>query len=350
MCLISLHCFLELSVRDVARCFEGARDDGQLLFLDSADKVMTFKNDGRRILFFSYTWLSWHRLGPNEQQLAVMQRAARYVCTTNRIEAEKLYVWLDVLSIPQANVECKALAVASLYVYASQSDYMVVVCPQAVHEDSGELSGPEAVKSRLWCRVEQVAHCCNNGLQGMYTCTEDQDPVSITKDWIRDVMHVFDGELTCCRKCYPDGGQCDRELLVPSGLAMYADLLWKYRENILPEDTQMTVWPMIVDTRESIFPKTFSYRTRGRRGVRSKRRFLFGSMMDSVADIVSNPDFCPTLPESAISGAFRMAEGAMSITAPTSSMTQRLRMLATGRASVTAFPVIQRGRRDSPWA
>eukprot|EP00929_Paragymnodinium_shiwhaense_P063111 TRINITY_DN31548_c0_g2_i3.p1 TRINITY_DN31548_c0_g2~~TRINITY_DN31548_c0_g2_i3.p1 ORF type:complete len:1076 (+),score=49.28 TRINITY_DN31548_c0_g2_i3:174-3401(+) len=291
MAVIPLTFFLELSIEEVARCYESARDEGRLLQLDSAEDIVLFKRTGRRILFFSYTWLSWARLGPDPQQLSLMQQAARQLCQEKGIAPKRLYIWLDILCIPQANSFCKSLAVSRLYVYASQSDYLVVVCPRIPHEESGEISGSESVKSRLWCRVEQVAHCCNNGLTGMYMCAGEGELVPITMEWIHDVIHIFDGELSCCRLMHPDRSPCDRELLVPTGLAMYADMVLKYKENRLTDDILATVWPLLIGNRDQIFPKAFMYHGQGRRGPRSSRRFLFGSMMDSVAEIVSDPSF-----------------------------------------------------------
>eukprot|EP00929_Paragymnodinium_shiwhaense_P093791 TRINITY_DN5406_c1_g2_i1.p1 TRINITY_DN5406_c1_g2~~TRINITY_DN5406_c1_g2_i1.p1 ORF type:complete len:908 (+),score=98.97 TRINITY_DN5406_c1_g2_i1:154-2877(+) len=330
MCLISLNCFLELAAEDVACCYEGARDEGQLLFLDSLESVVEFKKSGRKILFVSYNWLSWVRLGPSEEQLTCMQNAARTVCRKHEIDPESFFVWLDVLSIPQAHDNCKSLAVASLYVYASQSDFLVVVCPAAIHEDSGETIGLESVKSRLWCRVEQVAHCCNNGLQGMYVCAEKDELTLITEDWIRDVVRIFDGELTCCRQGHPDGGQCDRELLVPTALAMYADLLCQHHEETLRSDTLTTLWPMIRENRDLVFPKTFLYK---RRGGQCSRRLLFGSMMDKVAELVSKP-------------AFRRNTSLR--TSGTSPRTFRLSQDATASSSTTVLTTLRQRLRLPP--
>eukprot|EP00929_Paragymnodinium_shiwhaense_P093793 TRINITY_DN5406_c1_g3_i1.p1 TRINITY_DN5406_c1_g3~~TRINITY_DN5406_c1_g3_i1.p1 ORF type:complete len:484 (+),score=58.18 TRINITY_DN5406_c1_g3_i1:306-1757(+) len=284
MCLISLNCFLELSVEDVACCYEGARDEGQLLFLDSLEGLSDFKASGRKIAFFSYNWLSWSRLGPNEKQLTCMQGAARKLCGEQDIDHEFFYIWLDVLSIPQANDKCKSLAVESLYFYASQSNYCVAVCPTATHEESGEMMGAHSFASRLWCRLELMAHVCSNGLQGMYYCAAEDELTPITRSFIDRVVRIFDGELTCCRQRHPGGARCDRELLVPVALGMYADLLVKHQEERLPQIAVDCLWPLFISCqRNQVFPESFLY---AHPDGGYTRRLLFGSMMDKVPALV----------------------------------------------------------------
>eukprot|EP00929_Paragymnodinium_shiwhaense_P054445 TRINITY_DN27291_c0_g1_i3.p1 TRINITY_DN27291_c0_g1~~TRINITY_DN27291_c0_g1_i3.p1 ORF type:complete len:605 (+),score=87.51 TRINITY_DN27291_c0_g1_i3:105-1919(+) len=284
MCLISLRDFVSFSTEEVERCYEGARDEGQLLFLDSLEDITDFQASGRSILFLSYNWPSWSRLGPNEKQLSCMQAAAQQICTNAGVEPESFFVWLDVLSIPQAHDGCKALAVASLYVYASHADYMCVVCPRVCHEDTDEVLGVQSVKSRLWCRVEQVAHCCNNGFSGMYACMSEGEVTPLSEDWIRDVVRIFDGNLTCCRQGHVQAAHCDRELLVPTVLAMYANMLWKQQQGRLAQDALTVLWPIIRENRDAIFPKTFAYKSCD---TKSSRRLLFGSMMDTVEHFVA---------------------------------------------------------------
>ena len=43
----------------------------------------------------------------------------------------RLYIWLDILSIPQRNDTLKRLAVNSLYTHARQADALVIVEPDS---------------------------------------------------------------------------------------------------------------------------------------------------------------------------------------------------------------------------
>ena len=59
-----------------------------------------------------------------------------------------LYIWLDLLSIPQRNDTLKRLAVNSLYTHARQADALVIVEPDSEHQviylqitAQGELDG-----------------------------------------------------------------------------------------------------------------------------------------------------------------------------------------------------------------
>ena len=46
----------------------------------------------------------------------------------------RLYIWLDILSIPQRNDTLKRLAVNSLYTHARQADALVFVEPDSEHQ------------------------------------------------------------------------------------------------------------------------------------------------------------------------------------------------------------------------
>eukprot|EP00929_Paragymnodinium_shiwhaense_P095770 TRINITY_DN57040_c0_g1_i1.p1 TRINITY_DN57040_c0_g1~~TRINITY_DN57040_c0_g1_i1.p1 ORF type:complete len:1070 (-),score=105.02 TRINITY_DN57040_c0_g1_i1:373-3582(-) len=225
MCLMPMICFCEMTTDDFERCHEGARDNAKLLCLDSASNIKRFKASGRKILFFSYTWTSWQRLGPNKAQIACMKHAAQRILQQEGLEAEKFFIWLDVLGIPQVNDDCKGLAVNSLYIYASRADYLVIVAPDGVHADTGQVVGLEAYKSRAWCRLEQLAHMCAHGIDHIWICRRPGTLEPINEEWIRDVMYIFDGEVTCCRLKHPHDKPCDKQLMVPTVLAMYTDLL-----------------------------------------------------------------------------------------------------------------------------
>eukprot|EP00929_Paragymnodinium_shiwhaense_P054089 TRINITY_DN27106_c0_g1_i2.p1 TRINITY_DN27106_c0_g1~~TRINITY_DN27106_c0_g1_i2.p1 ORF type:complete len:1034 (-),score=81.19 TRINITY_DN27106_c0_g1_i2:376-3477(-) len=278
MCLMPFLCFSTLSESELASCYEGARDRGALLVLDTAQDIERFHDSGRKVLFFSYSWTSWEKHGPNMMQLACMKAAAKEIRDANNIDSEHLYIWLDVLGIPQASNACKALAVNCLYVYASNADYLVVICPEGVHEQTDEVVGVHTYKSRTWCRIEQFAHFSSRGLGSMWWSTQPGELVAIDEHWLRDVVHIFDGEVTCCRLAHPCKGACDQLLLVPTVLAMYTVLL---RRTLVgaPSDIQ-AIWDMMNVDRARTFPKTFLYNDSGK----MRRRTLFGSAVDRIGE------------------------------------------------------------------
>eukprot|EP00929_Paragymnodinium_shiwhaense_P088952 TRINITY_DN49244_c0_g1_i2.p1 TRINITY_DN49244_c0_g1~~TRINITY_DN49244_c0_g1_i2.p1 ORF type:complete len:943 (+),score=97.31 TRINITY_DN49244_c0_g1_i2:84-2912(+) len=271
MCLVPFLCFCELADSELSDCYEGARDRGSLLVLDTAQDIQDFQDAGRKILFFSYPWTSWEKLGPNSLQVSCMKAAARQVSVMADVDPEHLFVWLDILGIPQANKRCKALAVDSLYVYASKADFLVVICPEGIHEQTAEVVNVETYKSRVFCRVEQMAHFSCHGLGAMWYTERPGELVAIDEAWLRDAVHIFEGQVTCCRLGHPGKRECDRQLLVPTVLAMYTVLLQKSIRG-LPADIR-PIWNLMNVDRNRTFPRSFSYNESGK----MCRRDLFGS-------------------------------------------------------------------------
>eukprot|EP00929_Paragymnodinium_shiwhaense_P088958 TRINITY_DN49244_c1_g2_i1.p1 TRINITY_DN49244_c1_g2~~TRINITY_DN49244_c1_g2_i1.p1 ORF type:complete len:1026 (+),score=70.37 TRINITY_DN49244_c1_g2_i1:161-3238(+) len=291
MCLMPFLCFSALTEDDLLTCYEGARDRGSLLMLDKAQDVHSFQASGRKVLFFSYTWTSWRKVGPNMSQLACMKAAAKEVRDRNDIDPEHLYIWIDVLGIPQASDRCKALAIDSLFVYASMADYLVVVCPEGLHENTDEAVGVETYKSRTWCRVEQMAHFSCRGLGTMWYSMRPGELRLIDEEWLRDVVHIFDGKMTCCTLGHPGRQDCDRQLLVPSVLAMYTVLLKRMLSGA-PADIQ-AIWRMMNEDRTRTFPRSFVYNDSGK----ARHLELFGWTVDRIHDVMMRSDAPVQIPE-----------------------------------------------------
>eukprot|EP00929_Paragymnodinium_shiwhaense_P086638 TRINITY_DN47119_c0_g1_i1.p1 TRINITY_DN47119_c0_g1~~TRINITY_DN47119_c0_g1_i1.p1 ORF type:complete len:1184 (-),score=149.59 TRINITY_DN47119_c0_g1_i1:46-3597(-) len=334
MCLMSLSDFDAMTEAEVQECHEGARDAGLLLFLDSMDELETFQKTGKKILFLSYHWLSWTKLGPNTLQLTCMQGAAKEVCNVNDVPEEDMYIWLDVLSIPQNNSKCKALAVDSLHTYSSRADFLVAICPKCFHDDTGELTGPDSYKSRIWCRVEQVAHSCSNGFAGVYYTTRPGELTKIDEDWIHDVVYIFEGQVTCCRLGHPGGRPCDRQLLVPPLLAMYAQLSAQVSVGYASEH-KLNVWRQINADKHRVFPRNFSYHQDDGR-VSEKR--LFGSLIDYIHDLVhtdSGSEQILGLSRSVSQGG---ADGVLTVSLPTAAPSLKRTPTSAIRYRKTGFP------------
>jgi len=87
------------------------------------------------------------------------------------------------------------------------------------------------------------------------------------------------GNMTCCRLAHPGGRQCDKELLVPSALAMYADLHLRTRScagSCADDKSVQQISELFSNEWRRLFPARFPYQTQGRRPV---QRDLFGNMI-----------------------------------------------------------------------
>ena len=136
---------------------------------------------GMRTLFFSHTWLSYSHPDPAgvkckliqqllEGILAGKARVQAYwmawiIFKEKGIKPSKLradfadgYVWMDYLSIPQANKENQAKAIASITGYVAISDLFIVLSGAWTHVDDGSIRDVRAWGERGWCRLENLAN------------------------------------------------------------------------------------------------------------------------------------------------------------------------------------------------
>jgi len=287
MVVISAKNFTQLSFETLGGLHEVMRDSGLLLTLDTIESVIAFKQSGKSLVLFSYQWLSWVRSGPNEVQNNAMINSVINLCKDKQITLDDVYIWLDILSIPQCHPALKKLAVYSLYVYAGLSDYLLIIAPPSMHEATKTVADHETYKSRVWCRAEQLAHFCKTGMDTMYLCRSEEgflEPLS--KDWIGTVCRVFDGEMTCCRLLHKregDGGlmRCDRESLVSTLLGLYFEV-YTSTANGDGSEAKLEMQKLIAAEKVKIFPSTFPYPTE--KG--TEHRELFGDMIQRVERVI----------------------------------------------------------------
>jgi hypothetical protein len=198
---------------------------------------------------------------------------------------ERIYVWLDVLSIPQVHTEMKALAVKSIYVYATYASNMVIICPSSVHEHTHEETGAESYKRRVWCRVEQMAHACRHGVESMYVCTEN-GLICLPDGWLDTVSRVFDGDMTCCR-LHHTAGPCDKLSLVPVMLAFYYNMFLQNCDCIPQSSTFGLLWSIVMKDKNGIFPAVFEYSSMDDDGQPTiNNRELFGQTLELLEQFV----------------------------------------------------------------
>lgn len=277
MVLLSSAYFLRVPAAKLRGLHETLRNEGMLVFLDCHEQIVEFKRAGTEILFFSYEWLSFQQPGPNDVQLAAMRAAALTFDRECKARGRELFIWLDIVSIPQISPALKDLAVNSLYAYASCADHMVIIAPDSRHANTGHVANLDTAASRVWLRAEQVSHMAHAGISSLHVQTQDSlEPVPA--EWLSRVAPIFDGDMTCCRLQHPSAGRCDKEKLMTPILGLYYDLRCKaLRGELCAERT--AVLDHLVKHKHDVFPATFEYVHAGER----QRRELFG-------DIISRAD------------------------------------------------------------
>eukprot|EP00435_Cladocopium_sp_Y103_P064466 s13_g26.t1 len=229
--LVSANDFMVQEDSEIRSCHEGLRRKGLLTFLDTKELVLNFKKGGGQIIFFSYEWQSWTKLGPSDLQLKWMRASLIHYAADTGVDIGHLYVWLDILAIPQCHVGMKSLAVNSLYAYASATCGFIVIAPEGFHENTGAPSNLETYRtdmSRVWTRVEQVAMFAANGLGKMYIAEGDRLR-KFDMDFIKPSLEIFQANMTCCRRKHEHQDYCDKETVVLPMLGLWFRLLAQQR-------------------------------------------------------------------------------------------------------------------------
>ena len=131
-----------------------------------------------------------------------------------------------------------------------------------------------------------------NGTEGMYLATSGASLEPVKTDFFIESLHVFDGELTCCRLEHKGRGSCDRQSLVIPLLGLYGELYRashqakiKGSENLASVDTFLME---IEKHQEEVFPRTFN-RVMWRKNKRvSEEVMLFGDLIDRMREKISS--------------------------------------------------------------
>ena len=210
---------------------ERLRDAHKLTVLDHVADLREF---GKRhpFVFFSHQWTSFNHPDPSSAHHATMKAALATLMRRFEWKREDVFVWVDFSCIPQEHKRLQALAIRSLAVYSSAAAAFCVVAPACQHTDLGLECNVETYNKRMWCRAEQVCHALRNGTDRMFVATEAGlvpllgrgERQHAREQWLTSVMHVFDGESTCCRLKHSNGEDCDRLLLVQPILGLFGQL------------------------------------------------------------------------------------------------------------------------------
>jgi hypothetical protein len=124
-----------------------------------------------------------------------------------------------------------------------------------------------------------------NGTQGMYVAVSKDKLDRVTNDHFIESLHVFNGELTCCRLEHKGMGACDRQSLVIPLLGLYGELFRAAHDgsqggNADALSSVAAFLEEIEKHQELIFPRTFQ-RVSWRKNKRvTEEVMLFGDLID----------------------------------------------------------------------
>eukprot|EP00573_Skeletonema_grethae_P003344 CAMPEP_0201690996 /NCGR_PEP_ID=MMETSP0578-20130828/4272_1 /ASSEMBLY_ACC=CAM_ASM_000663 /TAXON_ID=267565 /ORGANISM="Skeletonema grethea, Strain CCMP 1804" /LENGTH=1068 /DNA_ID=CAMNT_0048176103 /DNA_START=182 /DNA_END=3388 /DNA_ORIENTATION=+ len=244
---------------------EVLRNTHKLTVLDSLADVDSFIAAGKHIVFFSHQWTSFTVPDPSNSQYEAMRVSLRELAKSNGWDEslKDVFVWVDYSCIPQANPSTQNLAIRSLAAYASSATYFIIVAPDTKHADLDDKCDLTTYQLRMWCRAEQVCHSMRNGTEGMYLALGDGgDLVPVETDFFQESLHVFDGQLTCCRLEHKGMSACDRQSLVVPLLGLYGELYRAAVEGVKGGTAESlssvkAFLDEIQKHQDSVFPPTF---------------------------------------------------------------------------------------------
>lgn len=267
---------------------ETLRNTHKLTVLDSLSDVDAFIAAGKHIVFFSHQWTSFTLPDPSNNQYETMRVALRELARNNGWDEslKSTFVWVDYSSIPQANPSTQNLAIRSLAAYASSATYFIIVAPDTKHANMDDNCDLMTYQLRMWCRAEQVCHSMRNGTDGMYLALGNGSVLSPVKaGFFQESLHVFEGQLTCCRLEHKGMSACDRQSLVVPLLGLYGELYRAAVEGIKDGNAESlssvnTFLDEIEKHQDSVFPPTFE-RVMWRKKKRvTEEVMLFGDLIE----------------------------------------------------------------------
>lgn len=277
---------------------EVLRNTHKLTVLDSLPDVDAFIAAGKHVLFFSHQWTSFTLPDPSGIQYTAMCTAMKELAKRNGWDesCRDVFVWVDYSSIPQANPSTQNLAIRSLAAYASSATYFVIVAPDTPHADLDDTCDLGTYQRRMWCRAEQICHSMRNGTEGMYLSVGEDSLAPVENDFFIESLHVFNGDLTCCRLDHKGMGACDRQSLVIPLLGLYGELFRASHEakdgkgspNADALSSVETFLKEIEKHQEEVFPRTFQ-RVMWRKNKRVEEEvILFGDLIDRMKARISS--------------------------------------------------------------
>merc|ERR1711865_527334 len=285
------------------RQHEDVRDQNQLVFKDSLAKVAVFKKT-YKIVFFSHQWTAWTEPDHTGKQYKAMKEALQTVVTNFGWDLNKVYVWVDYISIPQCVGSVQLLAIHTLTAYSSVADAFIAVCPEqacfalkngcdnmwmctemerAPGDESKKLTLRAATRDKSATDLQSM-DANNDGavdaaefvaaggstqefdkydLNGDGVLDAGEMALNVERmdtDWVQEVLKVFDGNSTCCERKHVGMDACDRQALVVPLLSLYSE--WFAAQDA---DAHLRVVNNVskmfeqVELKQSMFPETFGF-------------------------------------------------------------------------------------------
>eukprot|EP00927_Polykrikos_kofoidii_P025366 TRINITY_DN22800_c0_g2_i1.p1 TRINITY_DN22800_c0_g2~~TRINITY_DN22800_c0_g2_i1.p1 ORF type:complete len:1004 (-),score=118.58 TRINITY_DN22800_c0_g2_i1:166-3177(-) len=265
--------------------FETLVTSAKLIFLHSFPQVADFQLS-KKILFLSHQWVGYFLPDPDNVQFVVMKNAVRQAVDMLDMEPDKVYLWIDYISIPQVSRTLQNMAIMSLVSYSSFCDLFIIVAPTCIHSDSESVCNADTYLQRGWCRAELFAKILTTGFERMFIARSDRDHLEpFGTDVDLSSLNVFHGDFTCCARKHKDMLRCDREQLQYAILGLYAQLL------VSEKSDRRTKFPLGVANRvmaevDKFFPKTFEFRRIGDNGEETEIRSLFGDRVEICQELV----------------------------------------------------------------
>jgi len=283
MVLVPASCFLGMCLEDLEKMHEGPAHDSRLHFIEERREVLALREAGSTILFFSYECLAWGKVGPDAEQLAAMRQSVVEVASLYQLSLDSIFVWLDCLSVPQANRAARQAAISSICLYAAVSDFMIIACPNSVHASTLEKADSESIKRRFWCRLEQVVFGCLQGTGKMHLHRGRELEV-LPDGWMDSICCVYESNTSCCRQRHAGFSGCDRETAVTPLLTFFSDVYWRATTSGQATEKDLYAWDLICRHRHRMFPKTFRFTSSAgeQQEEQEEERVLFGSFAQDI--------------------------------------------------------------------
>ena len=213
-----------------------------LTVIDTYTDLVDFTN---RIptVFCSHQWLGYKAPDPDGVQIRALAEGVRSICSRFSIDPEDIFLWVDYMSVPQANSSTQKVAISTLAVYASTCRYFLAVCPTTVHVDSGQVCDVHTYADRGWCRLEMWARLTVGGHGSkmlLYAGGNVRSLPEAEGDILKKAIHVFQGNFTV---------PSDRHALVDPVLGLWALALCGH------DDRTKELYDRVQEDHEHIFPE-----------------------------------------------------------------------------------------------
>jgi len=202
------------------------------------------------VIFISHQWIVKAEPDPDNLHFRVLVTAVETLCEKEKLDANKVFVWIDYTSIPQRNFTIQALSIDSLPLYASNSAYFIIVAPDVTNPQTGARLSIDSYRARGWCRLEQFARISQRDVAGMYKCEGPDGALSEMKSDVNafnETIEIFTANYTVKK---------DRLKLIDTTLGLYFLLLQRAAKGDLSAELT-TMMNRAKEDQARIFPTEY---------------------------------------------------------------------------------------------